>query len=516
MNKELIVSATDSDIQLALLEDKQLVELHKDKAGNKIHVGDIYVGKVRKIMPGLNAAFIDVGEDKDGFVHYLDLGLNYNSLAKYVKLAMNGDPSVRNLNNFKIEPVLEKVGNLSNVLKVGQLIIGQVAKEPISTKGPKLSGDISFAGRYLVLTPFINRISISQKIKGSEERGRLRRLIQSIKPANFGVIVRTIAEGKDVAELDADLRQLMDQWVSLTESLKRITGPTKVFSELSAATALLRDVLTDDFNTIYVDNESIYNEVRKYISSVAPEKADIVKHYKLETPIFEQFGVLRDIRRAFGRIVTIRSGVYLYIEHTEAMHVIDVNSGNHIKAGTGQEDTALQVNIESAKEIARQLRLRDMGGIIIVDFIDMQKADNRKQLYDVMCAEMSRDKARHTILPLSKFGLMQITRQRVRPAIEVDVQEKCPFCDGTGTIKSSLVVVDEIESNLRYLTSSQNEHRLTIIVHPYVYAYLTKGLRSVRLKWMWKYKTRLTIKPSESYGLLSYKFFNAAGDEIEL
>ena len=493
-----------------------MVELHKDKAGNKIHVGDIYVGKVRKIMPGLNAAFIDVGEDKDGFVHYLDLGLNYNSLAKYVKLAMNGDPSVRNLNNFKIEPVLDKVGNLSNVLKVGQLIIGQVAKEPISTKGPKLSGDISFAGRYLVLTPFINRISISQKIKGSEERGRLRRLIQSIKPANFGVIVRTIAEGKDVAELDADLRQLMDQWVSLTESLKRITGPTKVLSELSAATALLRDVLTDDFNTIYVDNESIYNEVRKYIASVAPEKADIVKHYKLETPIFEQFGVLRDIRRAFGRIVTIRSGVYLYIEHTEAMHVIDVNSGNHIKAGTGQEDTALQVNIESAKEIARQLRLRDMGGIIIVDFIDMQKADNRKQLYDVMCAEMSRDKARHTILPLSKFGLMQITRQRVRPAIEVDVQEKCPFCDGTGTIKSSLVVVDEIESNLRYLTSSQNEHRLTIIVHPYVYAYLTKGLRSVRLKWMWKYKTRLTIKPSESYGLLSYKFFNAAGDEIEL
>ena len=516
MNKELIVSATDSDIQLALLEDKQLVELHKDKAGNKIHVGDIYVGKVRKIMPGLNAAFIDVGEEKDGFVHYLDLGLNYNSLAKYFKLAMNGDPSVRNLNNFKIEPVLEKVGNLSNVLKVGQLIIGQVAKEPISTKGPKLSGDLSFAGRYLVLTPFINRISISQKIKGSEERGRLRRLIQSIKPANFGVIVRTIAEGKDVAELDADLRHLMEQWEALTERLKHITGPSKVQSELSAATALLRDVLTDDFNTIYVDNEAIYHEVRKYIASVAPDKADIVKHYKLETPIFEQFGVMRDIRRAFGRIVTIRSGVYLYIEHTEAMHVIDVNSGNHIKAGTGQEDTALQVNIESAKEIARQLRLRDMGGIIIVDFIDMQKADNRKKLYDVMCEEMSRDKARHTILPLSKFGLMQITRQRVRPAIEVDVQEKCPFCDGTGTIKSSLVVVDEIESNLRYLSSSQNEKKLTIIVHPYVYAYLTKGLRSVRLQWMFKYKTRLTIKPSESYGLLSYKFFNAAGDEIEL
>ncbi len=516
MNKELIVSASENEIQLALLEDKQLVELHKDALGNKIHVGDIFVGKVRKIMPGLNAAFIDVGEDKDGFVHYLDLGPNYNSVAKYMKLAMNGDPSVRNLNNFKIEPVLEKNGNLSNVLKVGQLVLGQVAKEPISTKGPKLSGDISLAGRYLVLTPFISRISISQKIKGGEERGRLRRLMQSIKPANFGVIVRTIAEGKDVSELDADLRQLMAQWTSLTESLKHITGPVKVLSELSTTSALLRDVLTDDFNTIYIDNENIYNEVSKYIGSVAPEKVDIVHHYKMETPIFEQFGVSRDIRRAFGRIVTIRSGVYLYIEHTEAMHVIDVNSGNHIKAGAGQEDTALQVNIESAKEIARQLRLRDMGGIVIVDFIDMQKADNRKKLYDVMCEEMSRDKARHTILPLSKFGLMQITRQRVRPAVEVNVQEKCPFCDGTGTIKSSLVVVDEIESNLRYLSSSQNEKRLTIIAHPYVYAYLTKGIGSLRLRWMWKYKVHLTIKSSESYGLLDFKFFNASGDEIVL
>lgn len=516
MNKELIISANENEIQLALLEDKQLVELHKDKSGNKVQVGDIYVGKVRKIMPGLNAAFIDVGEDKDGFVHYLDLGTNYGSVAKYMKLAMNGDNSVATLKNFKIEPILEKTGNLSNILKVGQLVLTQVAKEPISTKGPKLSGDISFAGRYLVLTPFVTRISISQKIKGSEERNRLRRLMQSIKPDKFGVIVRTIAEGKGVAELDADLRQLIAQWTSLTERLKHITGPQKLISELSTTSALLRDVLTDDFNNIYVNNENVYNEVRQYIGTIAPDKTDIVHHYKLETPIFEQFGVSRDIRRAFGKIVTIRSGVYLYIEHTEAMHVIDVNSGNHIKAGQGQEDTALQVNIESAKEIARQLRLRDMGGIVIVDFVDMQKAENRKTLYDFMTEEMKNDKARHTILPLSKFGLMQITRQRVRPAVEVNVQEKCPFCDGTGTIKSSLVVVDEIESNLRYLISSQNEKKLTIITHPYVCAYFTKGLRSIRLQWMRKYKLRLTFKSSESYGLLDYKFFNGSGDEISM
>ena len=516
MDKELIISTSAEGVQLALIEDKQLVELHKEKTENKIQVGDIYVGKIRKIMPGLNAAFVDVGEDKDGFMHYLDLGLDYKSVDKYIRLAMNGDASVRTLNGFKIEPVMEKNGNLADVLKVGQLVLTQVAKEPISTKGPKLTGDISFAGRYLVISPFGNNVAISQKIKGKEERGRLRRLIQSIKPENFSVIVRTIAEGKDVADLDTDLRQLMNQWKTMTERLKRISGPQKLVAEVSATSALIRDVLTDDFNTVYVDNEEMYNEVRNYVATIAPDKVDIVKHYKMETPIFEQFGVLRDIRRAFGRIVTIRSGVYLYVEHTEAMHVIDVNSGNHFKAGSGQEDTALQVNLESAKEIVRQMRLRDLGGIVIIDFVDMQKAEHRKQLYDYVCEEMKRDKARHTVLPLSKFGLMQITRQRVRPAVEVEVQEKCPFCEGTGTIKSSFIVVDEIESNIRYLSDSQNERRLTIITHPYVEAYLTKGFMSVRRKWSRQYHMRLAIKPSEQLGLLEYKFLNAQGEEISL
>lgn len=516
MDKELIISSSTDEVQIALLEDKQLVELHKEKKSNHFAVGDVVLGRVRKIMPGLNAAFIDLGDEKDGFVHYLDLGPQYNSFDKYLRLAMNGDQSVRTLKDFKIEPIFEKNGNLSNSLKVGQYILGQIAKEPISTKGPKLTGEVSFAGRYLVLTPFSNKISISQKIKSSEERTRLRRLIQSIRPENFGLIVRTVAEGKTVAELDSDLRQLMDKWARMTAKLKSVNCPQMIESELGTTSALLRDVLTDDFNTIYCNNEDVCNELRDYLRTIAPDKVDIVKHYKLTTPIFEQFGVQREIRRAFGKIVTIRSGIYLYVEHTEAMHVIDVNSGNHIKAGTGQEDTALQVNIESAKEIARQLRLRDMGGIVIVDFVDMQKAEHRKQLYDVMCDEMKKDKARHTVLPLSKFGLMQITRQRVRPAIEVDVQEKCPFCDGTGTIKSSLVVIDEIESNLRYLSSSQNIGRLTIETHPYIHAYLTKGFKSIRRQWQKKYKTRLTIKPVEKYNLLEFRFFDSTGDTIEL
>ena len=504
-------------MQIALLEDKKLVELHKEEPGGQYAVGDIYFGKVKKIMQGLNAAFIDIGGDKEGFMHYLDLGPDYNSVDKYLKLAMNGDQSGKTLAGFKIEPILEKVGNLVNVLKVGQPILVQVTKEPISTKGPKLSGDISIAGRYLVLCPFDNKISISQKIRGSEERNRLRRLVQSIRPQNFGIIVRTVAEGKSVAELDTDLRQLMDRWGQMTDKLKRVNSPCKVHAELDTTTALIRDLLTDDFNSITVDSEPLYQQVRGIVGAMSPGREDIVKQYKLETPIFEQMGIQRDIRRAFGRIVTIRSGVYLYVEHTEAMHVIDVNSGNHVKAGTGQEDTALQVNIESGKEIARQMRLRDMGGIIIIDFVDMNKAENRKQLFDVMTEEMRRDKARHTILPLSKFGLMQITRQRVRPAVEVDVQEKCPMCDGTGHIKQSLVVVDEIESNLSYIATLQREHRYTIVTHPYINAYLTKGgLSSIRFRWMRKHRLWLTIKQSEKLGLLEYKFLSANGTEIEM
>ena len=505
MNKELIISANETGVNIALTEDKQLVELHTEKFGNKFSVGDIFIGRVKKIMQGLNAAFVDLGdEEQDGFMHYLDLGPYYNSCSKFMRQAMNGNVDMRTLNPFKLEPNLAKDGNIGALLSPGQFLLVQVSKEPISTKGPKLTGNLSLAGHFIVITPFENGISISQKIKSKEERSRLRRLVQSIKPENFGVIVRTNAEGKTVAELDADMRDLMGKWSRMTDKLKHIAAPQKLVSELSAASSALREVLSDDFNTVYVDNEEVYEEVRSYVKSIAPGRESIVRFYKLQTPIFDQFGITRDIRRAFGKIVTIRSGVYLYVEHTEAMHVIDVNSGNHIKSGNGQEDTALQVNIESAVEIARQLRLRDIGGIIIVDFVDMQKSENRKKLYDVMCEEMKKDKTRHTVLPLSKFGLMQITRQRLRPAVVMDVQEKCPLCDGTGKIKSSLVVVDEIEADIKYHVGQKISKRITISAHPYVQAYLTKGPVSQRLKWMMKYKRWITVKADSHMSLLDF------------
>ena len=516
MEKELIIKSTDSEVEIALLEDKRLVEYHTEKKNHQYAVGDVFLGRVHKIMPGLNAAFVDLGGDKDAFLHYLDLGPQFATQTKFMHRAMSGDPAMRTLANFKFENPTQKTGKISETVKSGQFVLVQVDKEPISTKGPKVGGEISFAGHYLVLVPFSNRISISQKIKSVAERNRLRRLIQSIRPENFGLIVRTNAEGKSVAELDADLRSLQGRWQHLVDSLKTANTAQKLVSEEDKTSVILRDVLTDDFSSIYTDSPELYETARNYIQALAPEKTDIVKLYKMSTPIFDQFGVQKQIRSSFGRIVTIRSGVYLVIEHTEAMNVIDVNSGNHTKAGENQEETAMRVNTDAAIEIARQLRLRDMGGIVIIDFIDMQKAENRKQLFQTMVDEMAKDKAQHTILPVNKFGLIQITRQRVRPVIDVDVQERCPMCDGKGTIKSSLAIVDEIESNIKYLFNVQNEKKLAILTHPYIHAYLTKGLVSRRIKLCRKYHKIIKIKPDSNLSLADYKFFNKNGEEIEM
>jgi ribonuclease G len=514
INRELIIDSRASEVDIALLEDKLLVELHKEKTNNNFAVGDIHLGKVKKIMPGLNAAFVDVGYEKDAFLHYLDLGPQIRSLNKYVKLALNGKPENITMENFRNEPDIEKTGKITQVLATGAQIMVQIAKEPISTKGPRISSEVSLAGRYLVLVPFSNRISVSQKIRTNEERNRLKRLIQSIKPNNFGVIIRTVAENKKVAELDADLRQLIEKWEKVTAKLNGAKAPMKLLSELDRTSAILRDLLNESFNNVHVNEPGLFDEVRSFIQTIAPQKADIVKLYKGKAPIFEHFGVDKQIKGLFGRTVTIRSGVYLIIEHTEAMHVIDVNSGHRVNKENSQEENALEVNLEAAAEIARQLRLRDMGGIIVVDFIDMHDSKHKRDLFQRLKEEMSKDHAKHTILPPSKFGLVQITRQRVRPEMNVEILEKCPACEGTGKIKPSILFIDEIESNLKYLLLEQNEKNITLVVHPYLHAYLTKGFWPVYWKWMLKYKRVFKIRANKSFHMLEYKFLNRNNSEL--
>ena len=421
------------------------------------------------------------------------------------------------MDKFKLEPDLPKNGKIGDLLTVGDLLPVQIAKEPISTKGPRITAEISFAGRYIVLVPFSNRISVSQKIRSSEERNRLRRLIQSIKPANYGVIIRTVAEGKKVAELDADLRSLIAKWEQCTIEMKKMTAYGRMVSEMDQTSVMLRDLLNESFNNIHVNDGKLYEEIRSYIQTIAPQKADIVQLYTGKDPIFDHYNVSKQIKGFFGRVVTIRNGVYLIIEHTEAMHVIDVNSGHRVNKENSQEDNAFQVNIEAAKEIARQLRLRDMGGIIIVDFIDMHEAKHRKQLFDALVEAMSHDRAKHTILPATKFGLIQITRQRVRPETEVQVQEKCPVCDGEGKIRPAILFVDEIENHLKYLLVDQNENNLTLQVHPFIYSYLCiDGLFSIRRKWMKKYGKKFKVQSMPEFHMLQYNFQNANGDDIKL
>ena len=516
MSTELVINSTQDGCRIALLKDRGLVEYHRDEGGHNFKVGDIYLGTVRKVVQGLNATFIDIGYEKDAFLHYLDLGPKFSSLKSFTRLVQTRKNATGRLNRFKIEPDIDKHGKITEVLSKNQQVLVQVVKEPISTKGPRLSCELSIAGRYLVLVPFSNAISLSKKITNTDERKRLIRLLNSIKPENFGVIIRTVAEGKDVAELDNDLRNLISTWDEGIKKLKRAKPREKIIGEMSMASAILRDILNESFDSVSVDDKAIYNEIKSYTKSIAPDKEKIVKLYNGRTKIFEQFGVERQIKSAFGKSVSLKGGGYLIIEHTEALHVIDVNSGNKSNREGDQETTAMTVNLEAAKEIARQLRLRDMGGIIVVDFIDMRNTDNKKKVYQAVKGHMKDDRSKFTVLPLSKFGLMQITRQRVRPEMNIATKEVCPTCNGTGKIVPAILVSDQVERNIEYLVTKQNERGMTIAMHPYLYAYFTKGLISRRVKWLFKYHRKIYLVQDSSMAITEFKIMNKLGEEIEI
>lgn len=517
MTSEVIIDARPKEISIALLEDKCLVEYQNEPREASFAVGNIYVGKVKKLMPGLNACFVDVGSEKDAFLHYLDLGLQFSSYEKYLKQVASDRKKLYPIQKATIQPTLPKEGSIQNILKVGQEIMVQVVKEPINTKGPRLTCELSFAGRYMVLIPFGDKVSVSSKIKRGEERSRLKQLVQSMKPKNFGVIVRTVAEGKKAAELDQELKVLLKRWEDAISKVQKTTErPQLVFEEQTRAVALLRDLFNPTYDGIHVNDPEIFNQIHDYVSLIAPEKANIVKLYKGNVPIFDNFDVTKQIKSGFGRTVNYKRGAYLIIEHTEAMHVVDVNSGTRIKKENGQEANALETNLGAADELARQLRLRDMGGIIVVDFIDMNLAEDRQLLYERMCENMKKDRARHNILPLSKFGLMQITRQRVRPAMDVAVEESCPTCHGTGKIKSSILFTDQLESKIDRLVTKIGIKRFTLHVHPYVAAFINKGVFSLKRRWQLKYGLGVRIIPNQKMAFLQYEFYDANRQFIDM
>ena len=514
MNYELFIRSSSQSVDFALLKDGKLIELHKEEDDNKFSVGDVFIAKTRKIVPGLNATFVNVGYEKDAFLHYHDLGPKVASLLKFVKSVSTGKLKDYSLKNFPFEKDIDKNGGINHVLKSNQSTLVQIVKEPISTKGPRISSELSIAGRYIVLVPFSDRVSISQKIESKEEKDRLKRLVTSIKPKGFGVIIRTVAQGKKVAELDRDLENLMDRWNAMCKKLRGAHLPSKVLSELNRGASIIRDVFNDSFSSIYIDDETLYLQIKDYVQSIAPNKENIVKFYDSKTPLFEKFGIERQIKTAFGRTVSGSKGTYLVIEHTEALHVIDVNSGNRSNKTNNQEETALEVNLIAASEVARQLRLRDMGGIIVIDFIDMAAAANRKKLFDHMVKEMNDDRAKHKILPPSKFGLIQITRQRVRPEMNIKTREENPNIGDTSEIEAPIVLVNKMNDELKTLVKKDYK-KITLNTHPFIAAFLTKGFPSVRTKWFMEHKKWVTIQPRDAYTYLEYHFVDKDDSKIK-
>ena len=517
MQSELIVDVQKEEISIALLEDLRLVSLQKEARNQAYAVGDIYLAKVKKLMPGLNAAFVNVGYDKDAFLHYLDLGSQFSSYSSFLEKALDKEErTVPQVSKMTLLPDIDKHGSITDRLKQGQELLVQIVKEPISSKGPRLTTEISLTGRYMVLMPFSDKVSISQKIKTTEEKVRLRQLIKSILPKNFGVIIRTSAEGKRVAELNNEMKTLVRYWEGAVAKARLSTAPALVFEEESRTVGMLRDIFSPNFESIHVNDRETYEQIRNYVSLIAPERTDIVKLYEGEQPIFDHFNITRQIKTSFGKTVSFKSGTYIIIEHTEALHVIDVNSGNRTKASSDQESNALEVNLRAADEIARQLRLRDMGGIIVIDFIDMVKAEHRQALYDHMREIMANDRARHNILPLSKFGLMQITRQRVRPALDIETTETCPSCFGKGVVRPSLLFTDTLKEKLHYLIDDLNVSDFIMYVHPFVDAYLKKGLISTYRRWRLELGRKFRIVPDQSLAYLEYRVVDSAGNVLDL
>ena len=511
MKSELIIDVHPDEIAIALTEDDRLQEIRREKRNvDTFAVGNIYYGRVKKVMPALNAVFVDVGYEKEAFLHYLDLGSNFLTLQKFITRTVSDRRRLPSMRSIDKQPECGKDGQIGDYLHVGDTLLVQVTKEPINTKGPRLTAEISLAGRNMVLMPMGDKVMVSNKIRRDSERNRLRKLVQQVRPQGYGVIVRTVAEGALLEDLDSELNILVRKWEDALRLLQTKQPVSLICEEIGRTTGIIRDLFSPEFNTIQVNDQGVYDEVREYVELISPESAKIVKLYTGDQPIFDKYDITRQLKTGLGRTVGSKNGGYLIIDKTEALFSIDVNSGSK-KVYADQEQNAFHYNMLAAEEIVHQLRLRDIGGIIIVDYIDMDSKDHQQQLYEYMRKLMAHDRARHNILPLSKFGLMQITRQRVRPAVEMDVTEVCPTCHGKGRIQSSINFAEQLEQEID-LMFRQYGKGLRLHVHPYVYAYATRGLMSLKLRWWWHYG--ITLQQNQGLGMMEYHFHNAKGQEV--
>ena len=516
MGNELIISAAENGLRIAVLEDRKLVELHQEARGNQFSVGDVFLGITRRVNPGMNAVFVDIGHERDAFLQYLDLGPQIRTQQKFLKAQLGLKPDSAPIPLTEISPLpdIDKHGRMGDVIRTGQPILVQVMKEAISTKGPRLNSQLSLAGQYVILLPFGGEVSISRKIRSGDIRQRLKRLCETLRPAGMGIIVRTAAQEVELPQVQADIEHLLKRWDTLCKALPGARPPKKVLSEIDRASGLIRDMLSIGFDSILTDDPDVHADLENYLKSTQPEKVRTLQLKRARQSLFEQLGIERAIKGLFGKTVNLGGGAYLVIEHTEALHVFDVNSGSGNLQGANPEDNALRINLDAAAEIARQLRLRDMGGIVVIDFIDQRNPDNKRLVYERLKNEMARDRARHTILPMSKFGLIQLTRQRVRPEVNITTDEVCPSCNGTGKIQPAILLSDEVEKNIETLLVKANHRKLRIQLNPYLAAYFKVGFPSRRLRWFLRYRQWIRLTEDSSLPFTQVRYYDANDEEI--
>jgi ribonuclease G len=483
MKKEIIINSSVGETRIAILENGRLVELFVEQPENERMVGDIYLGKVVNVVQGMHAAFVDIGQSQDAFLHFSDIGDVLAEYKDFVELENSRDG--------------KKTKTQRPIPKEGQELLVQIIKEPISKKGARISTELSLPGRFLVLVPQSDVVGVSKKIYSIKEKRRLKKLAREIKPEGFGVIVRTVAEGKDRNTLRADLEALLKQWEKLERKLKRASPPALIYKDVAMASSVIRDLFTSDVNRVLLDSKKLYKEISAYLSDVAPSLSARVEHYSSNRPIFDTFGIESEIEKSLSRKVWTPSGGYIVFDHTEALVAIDVNSGKFVGRRAPEENT-LRINLEAAREIARQLRLRDIGGIIVIDFIDMLDPNNKKRLYDEFRRELRKDRAQSNISSISEFGLIEMTRERVRPSLLFKFSEPCPTCNGTGRVPSKSMVVTKIDRWLKRFKTKRKEWSLNLVVHSSMADYLTVGLISRVRRLMWKYRLKIDVSKDDT------------------
>jgi ribonuclease G len=545
MKKEIVINSTANEIRIAITEEGKLAELFVETPEKERLVGDIYVGKIAKVMPGIQAAFIDVGLPQDAFLHFSDVGASlgrYNAMLDEdsgidtdadaddddeshhtapapVALPANGDatavavepPPVRTSDRHDRRPRFERQHRNVNLTK-GQDIIVQVTKEPVGKKGVRVTTEVSLPGRFLVLLPFDGKVGISKKISSFKEKRRLRKLVRSILPPTFGVIVRTNAENQDEKVFLQDLESLLATWHEIEKTVKEETAPALLYKDMATTSSVIRDLFSEDVQRVVIDNKKLFKEIRTYVKMFSPAMVEKIEYYGKREPIFDVFGVEKEIVTTLARKVWLKSGGYIIIEHTEAMTVIDVNSGRYA-AKQEQELNSLKTDLEAAREICRQLRLRDLGGIVVIDFIDIADERNKKKVYDELKKEFRKDRAKATVLPMTEFCLVQITRQRIRQSIIHSFTEPCPVCGGSGLIQSKTTIVSQIERWIRRFKSESREFRLTLRVHPSIAQYLLEGTISRLTKIRLRFFVQIKLEEDKMMAIDEFKFTSRKQDK---